>query len=157
MRRMPILVVAASVIIAAASVAVADPKDCGSCRQGAGMHGEGMGPRHHEFQDRLDALSLDQTQRNAVREIRSRTKKDQVKKRAELQVAMLELDELMEADTVDLKAVEAKMKQAEALRTAMHLARIKEQEEIKARLTPEQRAQLRGKTAGGPCKDCRMH
>ena len=156
MRKALMLVVVAAVVVAA-SYGTADPKDCGSCRQGAGMHGEGMGPWHHAFQDRLNALSLDQTQRTAVREIQNRTKKDQVKKRAELQVAMLELDELLEADTADLKAVEAKMKQVESLRTSLHLAMIKEQEEIKARLTPEQRTQLRGRTAGGPCTDCRMH
>jgi len=157
MRKALMLVVAAAVVVVAASFVTADPKDCGNCRQGTGMQVEGMGPRHRAFQDRLDALSLDQAQRTAVREIQNRTKKDQVKKRAELQVAMLELDELLEADTTDLKAVEAKMKQVESLRTAMHLAMVKEQEEIKARLTPEQRTQIRGRTAGGPCTDCRMH
>lgn len=157
MKRILLLMVAAMAIVMVPSFAAAEPKDCGSCRHGAGMQSEGMGPRHHAFLDRLEALALDQAQRNAVREIQNRTRKERVKKRAEIQVAMLELDELLEADAVDLKAAETKMRQVESLRTAMHLAMVREQEEIKARLTPEQRSQLHGKGAGGPSRDCRMH
>jgi Spy/CpxP family protein refolding chaperone len=59
-----------------------------------------------------------------------------------MQIAQLELRELLSQDPVDMKAVEAKVKQIEGLRTDIHLALIKAKEEVKAKLTPEQRQKL---------------
>ena len=108
-----------------------------------GMHGDGMGPSLHDLGEQIDRLDLDQNQLAAVKEIRNRSRKEMIKKRADLQVAKVELQELLDRDQVDMKAVEAKFKQMEPLRTALHLQMLREQEEIKAKLTPDQLKRLK--------------
>jgi Spy/CpxP family protein refolding chaperone len=49
-----------------------------------------------------------------------------------------------------MKAVEAKVKQLEMMRTEMHLSHIKAMEECKTKLTPEQRKKLREMIESGP-------
>jgi Spy/CpxP family protein refolding chaperone len=156
-KRMLMVVLAAAAVLAAGYASYADPEGCGSCgMQGGGMmggmHGGGMGPRHHAFMERVERLNLDQNQRSAISEVQLRTKKDMIKKRSDLQVAMVELQEILGKDPVDMKSAEAKLKQAEAFRTAVHLTMLREEEEIKTKLTPEQIKQLRAAAEEG----CRM-
>ena len=53
-----------------------------------------------------------------------------------------DLDQLLGPGPVDLRAVEAKLKEAEAMRTELRLARVRVIEEGKGVLTPEQRAKF---------------
>ncbi|MBI4536396.1 MAG: Spy/CpxP family protein refolding chaperone [candidate division NC10 bacterium] len=53
-----------------------------------------------------------------------------------------DLDQLIGPGSVDLRAVEAKLKEAEAMRTDLRLARLKVIEEGKGVLTPDQRKKL---------------
>jgi hypothetical protein len=73
----------------------------------------------------------------------SRTKSDVLEK------VERDLDQLLGPGTVDLRAVEAKLKEAEAIRTDLRLSRFKVIEEGKAMLTPEQRKKL-AELAKGP-------
>ncbi len=83
-----------------------------------------------------------------------------------MRIAHIELKDLLAKDPMDMKAVEAKVKQSEALRTEMHLSHLKAMEEVKASLTPEQKKKFREMVAAGPammrgkgmtrCKDCPM-
>jgi hypothetical protein len=91
----------------------------------------------------LPRLGIDRNRMDAVREIETRTVKEGIRKRAEFQVASIELRELLGKDPVDLKAVEAKLKQIAALQTEIQLARIKAIEEIKGKLTSEERKKFR--------------
>lgn len=59
-----------------------------------------------------------------------------------LEKAERDLDQLLGPGPIDLRAVEAKLKEAEAMRTDLRLARIKVIEEGKGVLTPEQRKKL---------------
>ena len=63
-------------------------------------------------------------------------------KRAEIQVARIELRGILDQDTVDMKAVASKVKQIEALRTGATMMRIQGLEDIKTKLTPEQKKKL---------------
>ncbi|MDX6695022.1 MAG: hypothetical protein QOF02_2625 [Blastocatellia bacterium] len=74
--------------------------------------------------------------------IRSEYQKQTLKKRAAFQVAELELEELRAKMPVDMGAVEAKVKQSDALRTELRLDNIKAVEESRAKLSAEQRARL---------------
>lgn len=135
-----------------------DQQQTGMMGGGMGMMGRGMGmgmmrggmmggmmdmdDDDHPMWRHFSALKLDDKQKEAIAGIRSKAIKEAIRKRADLKIAMLDLDDLMDKDTADIKAVEAKLRQIEALRTDMYLAKIKAHEEIKARLTPEQKKKL---------------
>jgi Spy/CpxP family protein refolding chaperone len=129
--------------------------DCGMM-QGRGMMGRGMmrggmmGGHHRMMHICMKYLGLNAKQREEIREIRNTTLKEVIRKRADMQIARLELRDLLSQDPVDMKAVEAKVKQIEGLRADIHLALIKAKEEVKAKLTPEQRQKLRDMMGKSP-------
>ncbi len=89
--------------------------------------------------EKLKALGLDEKQNEAVQAIHFRTKKEMVRNRADVQVAEIELKEILSKDPVDLKAAEAAVKKIEGIKSEMRMLHIKTMEEIKANLTPEQK------------------
>ncbi len=108
-----------------------------------GMMGEmGMTGMHHRIWRQIMGLDLDQKQKAEIRTIRTGLMKDMIRKKADLHIAMLELGELVQADKVDMKAVEAKVKQIEGLRSSMLLAGIEAAETVKSKLTAEQKKKL---------------
>lgn len=109
---------------------------------GMGMHGAGHHTGHHMWMA-LRGLGLDEKQKEAIKEIKNRTKKDTIRGRADLQVARVELKEILDRDVVDMNAAEAKLKQTSSMMTDMRLSHIKTMEEVKAKLTPEQRKKFR--------------
>lgn len=60
----------------------------------------------------------------------------------------MDLSALQEADPLDFKQVEAKVREIEELRADFRLARIRTIEQGKAQLSPEQREKLQGLIAG---------
>ena len=89
-----------------------------------------------------EKLNLSAEQVKALETLRSEFQKEAIKRKADLQVAKVELRDLQRREPVDLEAIEAKVKQIEALRTELRLARIRTIEKGKAVLTPEQRNKL---------------
>ncbi len=84
---------------------------------------------------------------------------------ADMRIAHIEQRDLLAKDPVDMKAVETIMKQTELLRTQMQLSRIKAMEEVKTKLTPDQKKKFRETIATGPmaggmgmmhCQECPM-
>jgi len=65
------------------------------------------------------------------------------RKGADEGISGTELKELLDRDPVDMKAVEAKVKQLESLRTEMDLSIIRAIEEVKSKLSTEQREQFK--------------
>lgn len=108
-----------------------------------GMSEHRMAGRHQRIWRLLMKLDLDEAQRTAIREIRTSTAKAMIRKKADLKIARLELRELLHKEPVDMNAVEAQAKKTEGLRTAMLLDAIKAREEVKSKLTPEQRKKLK--------------
>jgi len=100
----------------------------------------------------LKGLGLDEKQREAVKAIKNKEMKDMIKKRADKQIAKLELKEILAKDPVDMKAVEAKVKQIESIGTDMRLSHIRAMEEVKATLTPEQKKKMKEMIEMGPMK-----
>jgi Spy/CpxP family protein refolding chaperone len=134
------------------------------CGMMGGMDGRMMGGEHQMW-NFLTGLTLDEQQKAAVAAIRSRTEKESIRRMADMRIAHIELKDLLSKDPVDMKAVEAKVKQSETLRTEMHLSHLKAMEEVKASLTPEQKKKFHEMVAAGPamrgkgmsrCKDCPM-
>ncbi len=134
-----------------------------------GMDVCGMMDDGHPMWKRLMNLGLDDKQKDAIKALRAKTMKDMVRKKADAQIAAIELNTLLDKDPVDLKAVEAAAKKSESSRTAMFLAHISAREELKAILTPAQRKQLKdmmepgcrpgcaGMMGGEEHKDMPMH
>jgi Spy/CpxP family protein refolding chaperone len=111
-----------------------------------GMHGmpEGMGmPQPSRLLRLLKAeLGLSDDQTKQLKPIVLQAIKTEIKQRADLQIAEIELGELLAADPVDMAQVEAQLKSLEGLRTTRRLTLIKTHEQAKALLTPEQRQKL---------------
>jgi Spy/CpxP family protein refolding chaperone len=83
-------------------------------------------------------LGLNDMQKEEISAIRTAAIKEVIRKRAAVQIARLELKELLSKGPVDMKAVEAKVRQIEGLRTDILLTLINMREEVKSKLTPEQ-------------------
>jgi Spy/CpxP family protein refolding chaperone len=88
-------------------------------------------------------LGLTAEQVTRLREMRSGFEKETIRAHADLRILDIELDDLLDAEQVDMAKVEAAVRKEEALRTNLRLSRIKTIEQGKALLTPEQRERLR--------------
>ena len=117
---------------------------------GQGMMGGRMMEVEHHLARVLDGLNLDEQQKKVIGEIRSNIKKNTIRKMADISIARLELRDLLLQDPLDMKAIEAKVRQLGSLRTEMHLSHIMALETIKAKLTPDQRKKLGDLIKTGP-------
>jgi len=88
-------------------------------------------------------LGLDEKQKASAKEIKSIVMKETVKKRADVHIAEIELKDMLDKDPVDIKAVEMKLNQIEAVKTEILLLFIVAMEEVKSRLTAEQRKRFK--------------
>ena len=120
-------------------------------------HGRGMMEREHHLWRALMSLGLDEKQREAVREIKNTVMKDTIRKKADLEVARIDLKDLLHKDQVDMKAAETTLKKIASLQTDIRLSHIKALEEIKAKLTPEQRIKFKETLEMGPMPERMMH
>lgn len=103
---------------------------------------EGTGHFGYRLRHALKQLDLTAAQKAAIHDIRIALKKDEIKKRADLKIASMEFREYLRKDSVDMSAVESQVKKIEGFKTAMKLNAIKAREEIKSKLTPDQRKKL---------------
>lgn len=131
---------------------------------GQGMGGRGMGPgmmgecvmggqmmdAEQHMSRHLMGLDLDEQQKTLIGEIKSRMMKETIQRNADMRIVHIDLMNLLSKDPVDMKAVEAQVKQSEMMRTEMHLSHIKAMEDIKTKLTPEQRKKFRDMIEDGP-------
>lgn len=102
-----------------------------------------MSGHEHPMWKRLMGLKLDEKQREAINDIKSGVMKEIVRQKADEHIARIELKDLLRKDSPDMKAVESKLRQIEALKTDIHLSLIKAREEVKSKLTPEQRKKFK--------------
>lgn len=119
-------------------VASAGAKMGGGMGSGGGM---GMWDGAHAMHI-VSALGLDDNQSKEVKNVLLKLQKAMIQKHAEIQVAEIELSEILDKDTVDIKAAETKVKQIASLKTEAAMMHIQGIEDIKANLTPEQKKKL---------------
>ena len=93
----------------------------------------------HRMWHALKQLDLTTAQKTAISDIVAALKKDEIQKRADLEIASMELRKSLREDRVDMSAVESQVKKIEGLKTAMMLGAIKAREGIKSKLTADQR------------------
>jgi Spy/CpxP family protein refolding chaperone len=157
MKRLMIILAVASVLIPAGLLYAEDTgmmggpgmergMMMGGDMMGRGMMGDGMmGGKHHMLWKALMNLNLTEQQKEKIEAIRDKTLKETIKKKADLQIAKIDLRSLLDKENVDMNAVESQLKTMESLKTDIRLSHIKAFEEIKATLTPDQRKQFKEK------------
>ena len=117
---------------------------------------EGRGPQGLKAR-----LGLTEDQQTHIRDLRRAHQREAIRRRADLRIAHMDLEGLLGANTVDRKAVDAKIKEISDLEQAGLRSKVDMALAIRDVLTPEQRAKWkelreeRGERAGrrGP----RMH
>ena len=106
------------------------------------MHGDMMERQHH-MKMMLMRLGLDEKQKAEVDRMMTAHMKDAIKKKADLDIAKLELKGILSKDPMDMRAAESKMKEIEAIKTAIFLSHLNVHQEIKSVLTPEQQTKMK--------------
>ena len=97
-------------------------------------------------------LGLDESQVQKIKDIRLETARQASPIESRLEVAGLELRDLLDNPKVDLKEVEGKVREISSLRGELSMARIRARVETMDVLTPEQRekaAELRDRRPAG--------
>ncbi|MGE0453791.1 MAG: Spy/CpxP family protein refolding chaperone [Vicinamibacteria bacterium] len=108
--------------------------------QAQGGPGRGMQPRGPERMKQ--ALGLSEQQANDAEALHVRFRRESIQRRADLQLARLDLRELLKAATLDDKAIAAKVRTLQDLSAAAVKARVDQQVGFLKLLTPEQRQKL---------------
>lgn len=96
----------------------------------------------HMYWGGLAGLDLDDKQEAAIRDIKNKVHKEAIRKKADIEIAEIELAEAMDKEPADIKAAETALRKIEALKTDLRLSHIKAREEVKSKLTPEQKKKL---------------
>ena len=132
--------------------------DAGSPMVSSMRHdGRGMTRREHPLWRSLMSLGLDEKQMESIKEIKNRVMKDTIRKSADLEVARIDLKDIIHMDQVDMNAAEAMLKKIASLQTDIRLSHIKAMQEIKSKLTPEQRKKFKEMREMGPGQERMMH
>lgn len=113
--------------------------------EGPGRPGRrpGMEGRRPGLESMREELGLSDQQVDELRSLFSQHHKGAIRQRADLQVARVELQELIHATNLDEKAIAAKVKAVADLQAAALRARVDGQLAVQKVLTPEQREKLR--------------
>lgn len=104
---------------------------------------EGIPRGMHHIWMHLESLDLDEKQKADIKGIHARFMKSIIKKRADIQIANVELRELLDKEPIDMMSVKTKLTQIETMKTEAFLSHIKAKEEVKSKLTPEQLKKLK--------------
>jgi Spy/CpxP family protein refolding chaperone len=115
---------------------------CGGMMHEGMMRGD-MTERQHHMKMMLMRLGLDEKQKAEVDRIMIAHMKDVIKKKADLDIAKLDLKGILSKDPMDMKAAESKLKEIEAMKTAIFLSHLNVHQEIKSVLTPEQQIKMK--------------
>lgn len=90
-----------------------------------------------------EELGLNEAQVGQLRKLRADQRKAAIRRRADMAIARMELDELLGAATVDDKAVSAKVKELSDLQAASLRARVDGRMALHRVLTPEQHEKMK--------------
>jgi len=87
-------------------------------------------------------LDLSAEQVRDLEQLRSEYERERIRSEAEIRIAEMDVERLLEAEPVDLGKVKEKLREIERLRADLRLARIRAIQEGKKLLSPEQRKKL---------------
>jgi Spy/CpxP family protein refolding chaperone len=89
-----------------------------------------------------ERLGLSADQVKQLEQLRNEFAKESIRSEANLRIAEMDLTSLIEAQSVDMTRVEAKIREIERIRADLRIARIRSIEKGKAQLSAEQRRKL---------------
>ena len=98
----------------------------------------------------LERLGLTDAQRSRLQALHETNMRTMIRAEAEVRIAELDLDGLIQQDSPDVKAIDAAADKVGALRLSIHKAMITEALGVRALLTPDQRSRLRKLGPGMP-------
>lgn len=110
------------------------------------LHGPFMRKGLHFYFKNREALGLTDDQLGRLHKIKVDFKKSYILEEAKLKVAKLELEELLDADSADMKSVEKKVKEIAGLKGTLLLAKTRTRVDAKKVLNDEQRKKARDLT-----------
>ena len=165
MKKIGLIIIAACFITGLlavnASARMGEGMGSGCCMGMGGGGGMGMWDGAHAMHV-VSALGLDDNQSAEVKSVLLKLQKEMIQKRADIQVAEVELREILGKDPVDIKAAETQVKQIASLKSEAAMMHIQGIEDVKAKLTPEQKKklsemmQMKGMGHGKAMMDCPM-
>ncbi len=89
-----------------------------------------------------EGMSLTEDQVQQLRSLKTQYKKNRIRMKAEVQLAGIDLQEVLKDEKASLSDVEAKMNAVHALKIKLHMTSIKAKRDAKAVLSEEQRARM---------------
>jgi len=105
--------------------------------------GPPKGRAHPSVSMMKDELGLTDEQASQLRKLHNEQRRAAIRRRADLRIARMDLDELMNAASVDEKALSAKMKEIGDLEGAALKARVDSRLALRKVLTPDQLAKMK--------------
>jgi Spy/CpxP family protein refolding chaperone len=148
--RTPLIALAVVAALAGVGSATAAP-------QGPRPGRPGPRPDGAAVQRKLLDAGLSQAQVDQIRKIHLDERKAAIRSRADLQVAKLELREMMEAPSVDQAAIAARVKQIGDLQTSLLRSRVDARLAARKVMTPEQFEKVRQMRHDGAGRDRMPH
>ena len=116
-----------------------------------GGHGHGSG-RHGKHQNAAEfighilkfkeGMSLTAEQEQKLRTLKTTYKKDRIKTKAEVDLANIDLHEVLKNEKASLSDIEAEFNKLHGLKTKLYMASIKAKRDAKTVLSDEQRARM---------------
>ncbi len=119
--------------------------------KGHGGHGHGAshGGQHQDAGKFIkhilkfkEGMSLTAEQEQKLRSLKTTYKKDRIKTKAEVQLASIDLHEVLKNEKASLSDIEAEFNKMHALKTKLYMASIKAERDAKAVLSEEQQARM---------------
>lgn len=90
-----------------------------------------------------EGMAITDQQESQLNTIKTAYKRNRIKMKAEVELANLDLHEVLKNENSDLSGIESKLKQVHALKADLYLASIKAKRDAKDVLTPEQRSRMK--------------
>ncbi len=122
----------------------------GHSGMGSRSHGTGHSGPHQSASKFIqhilkfkEGMSITEEQENRLRALQTSFKKTQIKLNAEVELASLDLHELLRDEKASLTDIESKLKTVHALRADLYMASIKTRRDAKGVLTDEQRKRMK--------------
>ncbi|GAM09171.1 hypothetical protein OR1_01445 [Geobacter sp. OR-1] len=114
--------------------------DCTNCQlpQRDMEHMDMMGDMMGMCLDNADKIGLSEEQKKKVTPLHREMQKKQVRFKADLKIAQMEMKEVMAVKDFDLEKASAAVKKVEEIKTAHHLEMLKAMKEVRAVFTEDQ-------------------
>ncbi len=121
----------------------------GHGKHGGGGHGKHTGAHQsaNEFIKHVlkykDGMAITDDQETKLKSVRTAFKKSKIKMKAEVELANLDLHEILKNEESSLSDIESKLKNVHMLEADLLMASVKAKRDAKAVLTPEQRKRMK--------------